>query len=81
MKDAINIYQSKDFYSCCVLRTLGFKLLNVEQHRSGVSIFIFEDPNNTAENQLISFWNRELLVEPRAFIEAIQELKTRIYSK
>lgn len=74
------IYSTKDFYCAVTLRTLDFQIHDIEKHRSGVSIFVFADPNQKAEKELVSFWNRELLVEPRAFIEAIQELKTRIYS-
>ena len=75
-----DIFPTKDFYSAVILRTTGHQINNVEKHRSGISIFVFRDPEKTAERTLISFWNRELQVEPRSFIEAINELKTRIHS-
>jgi len=72
-------YKTKDFPIAATLRALGVPIHTVEK-QGRVSYFIFDVENIDIENLINKYWNRELKVEARALIEAIKELKNRIYN-
>jgi len=76
MEDLIRV---KDFYSSVVLRSFDIPLVKLEKNQNRQVTFIFQVPKDKGEQLLKDFWNRKLSVEPRRFIENINELKTRIH--
>lgn len=74
-----NTYKTKDFYSAVILRTSGIPLLSLERADRNTLLFVFGDETKTCELLLRNFWDRKLTVEPRVFIETINELKVRIH--
>jgi hypothetical protein len=74
-----NVLRIKDFYSSALLRSLNIPLLSLENSQQRKIIFVFQISKDKGEHLLKEFWNRKLLVEPRKFIENINELKTRIH--
>lgn len=75
-----NIYRTKDFYHSAVLKALGFDLLDLDRSEGNFSVFVFADEGGKAEETLREYWHRTLKVDPRAMVESINELKTRLYS-
>lgn len=73
------VYKTKDFYSAVILRTSGIPLLSLERADRSTLVFVFDDEAKTCEPLLRKFWDRKLSVEPRVFIETINELKVRIH--
>lgn len=73
------IYKTTDFYSAVILRLLAVPLLSPERADRNTLVFVFNDEANNCEELLGKFWDRKLSVEPRAFIETINELKIRIH--
>lgn len=80
MEIVISSYRTKDFYHAVVLKALGFGLLGLDRSEGKFSIFIFDDNDQTAEETVKKYWDRALVVEPRALVDSINELKTRLYS-
>jgi|CXWL01.1.fsa_nt_gi hypothetical protein len=73
-------FRTKDFYHAVVLKALGFELLGLDRSEGKFSIFIFDDSEQKAEESVRKYWERKLQVEPRAMVDSIGELKTRLYS-
>ena len=73
-------FRTKDFYHAVVLKALGFKLLGLDRAEGGFSIFVFNDDGQKAEDAIRKYWERVLKVDPRAMVNSINELKTRLYS-
>lgn len=74
-----NLVRVNDFYSSVVLRSLDIPLIKLEKNQNRQVTFIFQTTKEKGEQLLKDFWNRKLTVEPRKFIENINELKTRIH--
>ena len=74
-------YEVKDFYIACLLRSLGTPLLRLKSSQGDFIIFEFSVTENKAEEIIQQYWNRQLQVEPRALIDAINELKTRLHTR
>lgn len=74
-----NLIRVKDFYSSVVLRSFDIPPIKLEKNQNHQVTFIFQIPKDKGEQLLKDFWNRKLSVEPRRFIENINELKTRIH--
>ena len=72
-------FQIKDFYSAIILRTQGIPLIKLEKEKSSFVTFFFDAERHICERILSDFWDRKLQIEPRRFIENINELKTRIH--
>ena len=72
-------FKIKDFYSAIVLRTHGIPLVRLEKGKGIFVTFFFDAEPQICEKILSAFWDRELQIEPRRFIENINELKTRIH--
>jgi len=73
-------YQSNDFYQSVVLKTAGLPLIRLEKSSGRFFIFVFDDPENKAEGIISKFWNKELQVNAKEFVENISEMKSRIHS-
>lgn len=81
MSENINEVKVKDFYQACVIKTLGFPLKRLEGGGSKFRIFVFDDPEFMAEEKLGQYWDGQLLVNPKALIDSIQDLKNRLYAE
>lgn len=70
-------YKTSDLYFSAVLRTLGFDIVDVT--KSGKRFYFHfgnvEDPD-TLKND---YFNGKISADLKTFVEAIKELKTRIY--
>lgn len=75
------IYSTKDFYIAALLRSIGIHLLGIKPSQNDFVIFEFSTEKVQAEEIISRYWNRQLEVEPRALIDAINELKTRLHSR
>lgn len=73
-------FSTKDFYQAAVLKAMGYQLNRLERFERKFAVFVFEDPNGTAQKTLEGYWEKRLTVEPRTLVESINELKSRIYS-
>ncbi|MCL5409651.1 MAG: DUF5659 domain-containing protein [Patescibacteria group bacterium] len=73
-------YKSNDFYQAVVLKTAGVPLIRLEKSTGHFFIFVFDDPNNKAEEIISKFWTKELQVNAKEFVENISEIKSRIHS-
>ena len=69
----------KDFYSGCVLRCFDIPISKLVKSEDRFFMFGFNADPQMCERILSDVWNRKLSVEPRKFIENINELKTRIH--
>ena len=77
----VDAYYTKDFYSGVALRTVGFKLLQIDFNSQGIATFVFADPDNKASQTVSKFWDRQLEADLRTFTESINELKSRIANR
>lgn len=74
-------YTTKDFYlGACILAS-GIPLLRLEQLNHKSFVFVFSISPENANNIISQHWNKTLVLPTRSIVEAITELKTRIYSK
>lgn len=76
-----NEFKTHDFYHAVILKTLGFKLLRLEKSTGKFLVFVFNNRGREAQEKIQKYWDREIVVDARALIETINELKTRIHSK
>lgn len=77
-----NVFRTKDFYTAVVLRTLDFPLEKLIRSKGNSVTFVFLDIENKTDQIMKSYWDRNLAIpDARGFVEAISELKTRIYSE
>lgn len=74
-------FQTKDFYiSACILAS-GIELLELLPLNQKTFSFVFNTSPEEAEEIVQSYWRRELALPIRDYVDAIHELKTRIYSE
>lgn len=69
----------KDMYSAAILRSLSYRLIDLDRSEGSYVLFIFDDPESTADQVLRDHWDGELQVNSRDFVESIRELKTRLH--
>lgn len=74
-----NQLRIKDMYSAVVLRSLRYSLIDLDRSEGNYVLFIFDDPNSTADDDLRKHWDGELQVNSRDFVDGIRELKTRLH--
>lgn len=80
MKDE-RVFKSKDFYLCVCLLASGFSLKTIEPTTSNkFATFVFDDPEQKAEELIRRHWSGELSLPTKDFVAAINELKTRLNS-
>lgn len=76
----VHVFNTKDFYTAVVLRVLDFPLEKLIRKNGAQVTFVFLDPNKKADHIIKDYWDRNLPIpDARAFVEAISELKTRLY--
>lgn len=75
-----NQFCSRDFYLVCVLKSAGLQLQSLIRNANGKVTFVFDNPNQIAEATIQKHWNKELMVTSLDLVEAISQLKARIYS-
>lgn len=74
------MYETADFYSAVVLRTMGFRLTDVKREgRKSFFVFDTDNQSRTPDDVLQEFWDNELMIPARKFVDNISELKTRLY--
>lgn len=73
-------YKCNDFYQAIVLKTVGIPLIRLEKSSGRFFMFVFDDPENKAQEIISKYWNNLLKVNAKEFVENINELKTRIHS-
>lgn len=72
-------YRTKDFYiSACIIAS-GHSLVKIEKTNNKFSIFVLRVNPESAEKIIQKHWNYSLKLPTRNLIEAINELKTRLY--
>ena len=74
-----NTYKTKDFYLASALLAHGTPLQKLENITGSIFNFVFGISEKNAEEVLQSYWDRSLKLPVRNFVEAINELKTRIH--
>ena len=76
--DAVDVFETTDFYLACYLRCDGFRLAGIR--RDGTrSVFQFEDRTDR-ESVTLTFFNNEGSVRPLAYSAAIKDLKALIHN-
>lgn len=78
MKDG---YKTRDFYLGASLLASGIKLQKLELTVNNAYFFVFETSINDAEKIIKLYWDRSLKLPIRDFVDAINELKTRIHTE
>jgi len=75
-----NLFKSNDFYLCAVCIASGASLVSLKRGEGRIATFVLNISSEKAEKIITKHWNRELIVPTRNVVEAINELKTRLYS-
>jgi hypothetical protein len=71
-----NTYQTSDFHLSAVLKSFGFKLIDLKME-SGRGLFIFEDRTDRAKI-VKDFFSGELVGNIKTFLNALEGLKSLI---
>lgn len=72
-------YETRDFFlSACILATSA-KITKVIRQEGKICIFVFDITPDAAKDIIRRHWNGDLLLPTRSLIDAIHELKSRIY--
>jgi hypothetical protein len=80
MKDE-NTFATKDFFISVVCKaSKQLRLLRLDKGKNKFFTFIFDNPNNIAQEIIKKHWDGTLLVTSKNIIDAINELKTRLQS-
>lgn len=73
-------FKNNDFYSSACCLAAGLTLKRLDRGNGAFVTFVFDDPDQLAEEIIQKHWNRKLKMPTRDLVEAINELKTRIHS-
>lgn len=73
-------YSTKDFYLSACLLASGIPLIRLEPLDSRSFIFVFSTNPDEALKIISAHWSRDLKIPTRDLVEAINELKTRLYN-
>lgn len=76
----VHEFRTKDFYLACVFRALGYPLMQLERHGKNYATFIFNDPDDKSSDIISRYWDKQVSIDSRTFVDAINELKTRLYA-
>lgn len=69
-------YKTKDLYLAAVLKTLGYKVENVETRPDvKARLFVFGGDKKKIEEDVSRFWNNELNVYAKELYDSVQLLK------
>ena len=73
-------YKTHDLYEAAYLVAKGLKLRELERSPSSSRcFFVFTNPTE-CKKIVVEFWNKQGLVIPKAYAEAIRNLKDRIFA-
>ena len=75
-----NEYKTKDFYIGVCMLACGAQLLRLEKATEKITVFVFEVAPVQADEIIKKHWDRKLTLPTRDVVDAIHELKTRLYS-
>lgn len=77
------MFETSDFYSAVVLRSLGWSLTDMKpSEKNRKKVFFVFDTEKMAKHpndMLQEYWDGTLTINARSFVEAINEIKTRLY--
>jgi hypothetical protein len=74
-------FQTKDFYLAASILASNIQLLELIPINHKSFSFVFNTSPINAEKIIESYWQRELILPIRDYVDALHELKTRIYSE
>jgi hypothetical protein len=74
-----NVYKTKDFYLGATLLAYGIPLQKLECITPGVYYFVFRTSEQGAAKIINAYWDGTLKLPVRNFVEAVNELKTRLH--
>lgn len=74
-------YVTKDFYRASLLKALNTPLLRLERGNRDYASFVFQISKGQADQIFTDYWNRDLTVQAKDLIDAINDMKTILYSK
>ncbi len=77
-KSATSVFETRDFYLACFLRTSGYQLLDLRKngHRK---LFVFHD-EPTRHSDVMAFYNDRATVAPLAFSSTIKDMKGLLHN-
>jgi len=73
-------YHTRDLYEAAYLVAKGLKLKRIERTSSSPRCFFVFDNPKECKATVIEFWNKKGSVDPKAYAEAIRNLKDRLYA-
>jgi len=80
MENKIKIeWKTRDFYIASCILASKISLVRLQKETNKIVSFVFNTTPENAEQIIQKHWNRELILPTRNLIEAIHELKTRIF--
>ncbi len=74
-------YETTDFYLTAVYMAAGYELLSLTETSPKRYTFTLNVSPSTAHQLSLQYWKRELAIPLRDFVDALHELKTRMYAK
>ena len=74
-------YGTKDLYFAASVLSLKIPLLRIDRLDHKVFLFVFPISQEKAAKLMEEYWDRSLTVPVRDFVDAINELKTRMYNR
>lgn len=78
IKTGHEAFTSSDLAIVAVL-SLHYPIVEVDKTNPKKAQFVFER-NSKLDSLLNQYWDKKLLVEPRAYFDALKAIKTRLYA-
>lgn len=76
-----NSYITTDFYLATCIIASGYILLSINRSDSSKLEFVLSATHEQAAELIQQHWSKELIIPTKNLIEAIKELKTRMYQQ
>lgn len=80
MKEEMSYY-TKDYYIAAAIIASGFRLSKLIPLDGRIFNFVLDLTEEEAEFLIKRYWQNDLLVSAREYVDALHELKTRIHSE
>lgn len=75
-----NEYKTRDLYEAAYLTAKGLNLKRLERSvSSSRCYFIFDNPPE-CKTTVTAFWNKQGIIDPKTYAEAIRNLKDRLFA-
>lgn len=74
-------YQTKDYYIAACILASGVQLIKLSPIDNKSFDFVFNISTSQAEVIIQQHWQRKLILPSRNLVDALHELKTRIYTE